>query len=90
MEPIDILADRVHQAAAELIQLKKRNRQLVSELDILRKDLRNYQGIKRELDQHRRIHDQMRIKLEKLQRKLSSYLRAPEAKKPKSAVEAGV
>ena len=73
MDVLDQLAKKVQLAANDLISLKKEKQQLVSELELLRHELRHHQSILRENEKLRRHQYLLRAKLEKIHHKLGKY-----------------
>lgn len=74
MEIIDELSNRVLQAARELSELKKERRQLLSEVELLRTQVRDLQGSAHENERMKRDQEQLRSRLLRLQKKIDKHL----------------
>lgn len=74
MEIIDELSQKVHQAAKELVDLKKERQQIYSELELLRNQQADYQSMARENEKMKRDQDQLRTRLQRLQKKIDKHL----------------
>jgi hypothetical protein len=74
MEVIDRLLKKVQQASDELIEIKRDNRHITSELEALRNQLRDHQLILKENDRYRRDLDKLRGRLTRLHKKVEKAL----------------
>src|SRR5690242_2443375 len=74
MEIIDELSQKVELAARQIIDLKKDRHQLQSEVDLLRKQLRDYQSTLTENEKFKRDQETLRSKLLRLQKKIEKHL----------------
>jgi hypothetical protein len=74
MEVIDRLLKKVQLASDELIDIKRDNRHMSSELEALRNQLRDHQLLIKENDRYRRDMDKLRGRLTRLQKKIEKAL----------------
>jgi len=74
MEVVDRLLKKVQLAAEDLVALKKQNRTLQSELDLLRRQLRDHQDLIRENQRNKQLFDKLRTRLNKLHKKVERAL----------------
>jgi hypothetical protein len=74
MEAIDRLLKKVEQASDELVDLKRDNRRLASELEALRHQLRDHQLLVKENERFRRDGDKLRGRLTRLHKKVEKAL----------------
>jgi hypothetical protein len=74
MEAIERLLKKVERASDELIDLKRDNRRLASELEALRHQLRDHQLVLKENERHRRDADKLRGRLTRLHKKVEKAL----------------
>lgn len=70
MEVVDRLLKKIQHAADELVELRTKNRALQSEVDVMRRQLRDYQDLIRENERNRRTFDKIRGRLVKLHKKV--------------------
>ncbi|MCG3203833.1 MAG: hypothetical protein KCHDKBKB_00509 [Elusimicrobia bacterium] len=74
MEFIDELTLKVNQAAEQIIQLKMERHKHVSELELLRNQLKNFDSLLRENEKMKRDQDLLRTRLSRLQKKIEKHL----------------
>ena len=74
MEVVDRLLKKVQRAAEELIELKDQNRSLLSEVELLRRQLKDHQELLRENERNRRTFEKLRGRLTKLHKKVERAL----------------
>lgn len=74
MDFIDQLTKKVQTAAHELMALKKEKQQLLSEIELLRAELHHNQKAMKEVEEFKRNQDRLRIRLEKLGKKIERHL----------------
>lgn len=74
MEVIERLLKKVQTASDELIEIKRANRHMASELEALRNQLRDHQMLLRENDRYRRDFDKLRSRLGRLHKKVEKAL----------------
>ena len=70
MEVVERLIEKVQRAADDLIELKKNNRVLQSEVDLLQRKLKDHQDLIRDNERHRRTFEKLKTRLTKLQKKV--------------------
>ena len=74
MDIIDQLSKKVQTAAHELLALKKEKQQLLSEIELLRQQLEHQTQAMREVESYKRNQERLRIRLEKLSKKIDKQL----------------
>lgn len=74
MDIIDQLTRKVQTAAHELTALKKEKQQLLSEIELLRHELQQFAQAGREIESYKRNQDRLRVKLEKLGKKIDKHM----------------
>jgi cell shape-determining protein MreC len=70
MELKEKFSKRVHQAAQELTSLKIEKKQLTSEIELLRQQVKEYQHILRENENLKKDQERLRFRLVKMKKKL--------------------
>lgn len=80
MDALRNISERVHQAAQELLALKKERAQLLNEIEWLRRENVAQQSVQKENLKYKREQERLRAKLEKLNKKLEKVIR--EASEP--------
>ncbi len=70
MEVVERLIKKVQRAADDLVELKKQNRVLQSEVDLLQRQLKDHQNLLRDNERHRRTFEKLKGRLTKLQKKV--------------------
>lgn len=74
MEVIDRLLKKVQLASDELIEIKRENRHIASELEALRNQLREHHLLLKENERFRKDADKLRGRLTRIQKKVEKAL----------------
>ena len=68
------LTKLIHKAVEELSRLKKENRQILSELELLRVSQRRVQGFERENQALKKDHDRIRTRIERMSKNIDKLI----------------
>ena len=82
MDVVEQFTNKVQEAANEILRTKKKNQQLLAEIELLRRELGKHNRIIRENDHFRKERDRLRTRLERLNKKIDKLLGVKPPAKP--------